>query len=380
MSDLRRILGDRIRTARSRLCLSQQQLADEAGFSAPQIISQIEKGEREVKAWELVNLARALRIEISQLLSTEEPRLPALVLWRKYPQQNRQLLEAGFLQHCEQYALLEKLCEVVTEHELPMASVNPATMNFRDAEHLGKKVWKEFKLGSRPATCLVGVLEEKYGVKVWYQNLEEEGSAASTKSSFGAAILMNSMEAPWRRNFSFAHEVFHLITWDSVPPQSLINDPQLWDRIEKLANAFASTLLLPSDDVAQTFETHIKDDKVSIADLIQVARELDVSTEALLYRLLNLGVIKRNEADSLLSDPGFRELDRNIRLKEWWKPPAIPERFARLAFMAYQKGKLSRPRLAQYLNTSLVDLTDTLLEYGFDDRKDYQASVCASRR
>jgi len=379
MGDLRKTLGGRIRTARVRLSLSQQQLADEAGFSAPQIISQIEKGEREVKAWELVNLARVLRMDVSQLLSTEEPKPLAPVLWRKYPERDRELIEADFLQRCEQYALLEKLCEVVAGRQLPKVSMNSATMNLQDAEQLGENVWKEFELGSQPATCLAGVLEERYGVKIWYQNLEE-GSAASTKGSFGAAILMNSTEAPWRRNFSFGHELFHLLTWDSIPPQLLIESPGLWERIERLASAFASSLLLPSDDVAQVFESHIKDDRVVYTDLIEVAREFGVSTEALLYRLLNLGSIDRDDVDSLLADSDFRDLDRSVRLSDWWKPPAIPERFVRLAFTAYQKGKLSRPRFAQLLNTSLVDLTDTLLEYGLDDRKDYQTSVRASRR
>lgn len=379
MGNLRKILGNQIRTARVRLSLSQQQLADEAGFSAPQIISQIERGEREVKVWELVNLAKVLYIDVSQLLSTEEPKPLAPVLWRKYPERDRELIEADFLQRCEQYALLEKLCEVVTRGELPKVSMNFATMNFKDAEQLGENVWKEFRLGSRPATCLVGILEERYAVKIWHQNLEE-GSAASSKGPFGAAILMNFTEAPWRRNFSFGHELFHLVTWDSIPSQLLIETPELRDRIEKLANAFASGLLLPSDDVAQVFESHIKDDKVAYTDLIEVAREFGVSTEALLYRLLDLRFIARDDVDSLLADSDFRDLDRSVRLSDWWKPLAIPERFVRLAFTAYQKGKLSRPRLAEYLNTSLVDLTDTLLEYGLDDRKDYQTSVRASRR
>lgn len=380
MDDFRKILGDRLRTARKRLSLSQKQLAQEAGFPAHQIIYQIEKGEREVKAWELVNLARVLRMEVSQLLSTEEPKPLAPVLWRKLPQRDKELIEADFLQRCEQYALLEKLCDVAPEHELPEASVNSDTMTFQDAEQLGERLSEQFKLGSRPAACLVGVLEERYGVKIWYQNLGEEGSAASSKGSFGTAILMNSIEAPWRRNFNFAHELFHLVTWDRIPAKTLTDSQELWEKVEKLANTFASALLLPPNDVEHAFENRIKSGKVTYTDLTEVAREFGVSTEALLYRLLNLGFIGRDKVDSLLSDPNFRGLDRSVRRVEWWEPPTIPERFVRLAFMAYQKGRLSRPRLAQYLNTSLVDLTDTLSEYGLDDRKDYQTTVRASRR
>jgi Zn-dependent peptidase ImmA (M78 family)/DNA-binding XRE family transcriptional regulator len=379
MANLRKVLGNRIRSARMRLSLSQQQLAQEIGFSASQIISQIEKGERDVKAWELVNLAKALRIEVSELLNIEEPKPLAPVLWRKYPETDKEIIEAEFLQRCEQYALLEKLCDVVIKEDLPIREVDYYTLTYEYAESLGEEIRDHFELGSRPASCLSGILEEKYGVKIWYENLDE-GSAASTKDSFGAAILMNATEAPWRRNFNFAHELFHLITWPSFSTKSLYEDKELWDEVERRANAFASALLLPSEELSEAFENRIKDDKIDYMDLIELGREFGVSTEALLYRLLHLRFLHREDVDSLLEDTNFRSLDRSIRLTDWWKPPEIPERFARLAFVAYQKGKLSRARLAEYLNTSLIDLSNTLLEYGLDDSKNYQASVRASRR
>jgi len=51
------VLAQRVREARKRAGLTQEQLAEAAGFSAHQMVSQIEKGERDVKAWELANLA-----------------------------------------------------------------------------------------------------------------------------------------------------------------------------------------------------------------------------------------------------------------------------------------------------------------------------------
>lgn len=380
MGTLRKTLGDRIRSARIRLSLSQQRLAKEAGFPALQIVSQIEKGKREVKAWELVNLARALRIDVSDLLSPEEPQPLSPVLWRKYPQRNKELIEAEFLQRCQQFALLEQLCEVVFERHLPERDVDFNTMTYEDAEQLAEEAQQEFNLGNRPATCLVGTLEDRYGVKIWYQDLGEEGSAASTRGSFGHAILMNSAEAPWRRNYNFAHEVFHLLTRPSIPAQLSVDNRALWDRVEKFANAFASNLLLPANDTKLAFERRIRDDKIGYGDIIDMAREFDISTAALLYRLANLGLVDKDDVNSLQEDSAFRALDRVTMRNHWWTPPVIPERFVRLAFIAYQKGKLSRARLAQYLDTSLIDLTDTLLEYGLDDRENYETEVHTSRR
>ncbi len=375
----RKTLGYRIRSARNRLALSQQQLAEEAGFSALQIISQIEKGKREVKAWELAKLARALRIDISDLLGPEDSQPLPLVLWRKNPRRNKELIEADFLQHCQQYALLEQLCEVPPARALPEQPVSPDTMTFGEAEQLAEDARQEFNLGNRPAASLVGTLENRYGVKIWYQDLGEEGSAASTKGPFGYAILMNSAEAPWRRNYNFAHEVFHLLTWQSIPVQSLLEKQDLQDSIEKFANAFASSLLLPAEDTELAFKRRLRKGKFNCSDIINIAREFDVSTEALLYRLLGLGFVDKDTVEFLRQDPAFRAQDRGTMRALWWTTPAIPERFVRLAFTAYQKDKLSRARLAQFLNTSLIDLTDTLLAYELDDRESYQTEVRASR-
>jgi len=96
VTDLRKVLGKRIRNARIQLSLSQRQLAEAMGFSAPQIISQIEKGERQIKAGELVNLAKTLHLDISQLLSADEAKPPARVLQDKYPGRDTEVIETDF--------------------------------------------------------------------------------------------------------------------------------------------------------------------------------------------------------------------------------------------------------------------------------------------
>jgi len=60
-SDMNAALGQRIRSFRKRLCLSQEALASQMGFGSAETISQIERGNREVKAWELVKLAKIAR-------------------------------------------------------------------------------------------------------------------------------------------------------------------------------------------------------------------------------------------------------------------------------------------------------------------------------
>jgi Zn-dependent peptidase ImmA (M78 family) len=267
--------------------------------------------------------------------------------------------------------LLEDLSGASRSRHFPQKEVDPELVGFGNVPKLADDIKREFGLGERPAASLEKTLENQYGVKVWYDDLDE-GSAAATIGDFGPAILINRKEAPWRRNYSFAHELFHLITWNNIPAGELQENKDLWGKIEKIANFFASCLLLPAESVAAEIQARAIENQIEYSDLIEIAREFDVSTEALLYRLLSLRLIKRETVDSVLGDQQFRSMDKSTMSASWRHPPELPERFVRLAFVAYQKARLSRARLAQLLETTLPDVTETLLRYGLDDRETYR--------
>lgn len=380
MESPKKTLGERIRRHRKFLRFTQKELARQMGFSSPETISQIETGERELKAWELSKLAKILSIDFLTLLEVEEPKKQPLILWRQIPILHKEQKETEFLKRCHQYATLEELSGNKYAEEFPQKRVTleqVANYFFKYAEIIAQEIRREFNLGDKPALNLENIIQERYGVKVWYDEIEE-GSAASTIGPFGPAILMNIKEAPWRRNYNFAHEVFHLITWNSIKPTLFMGNQELWKKVEKAADMFASCLLLPGDAVRTEFEKCLVDSKISFSNLVGIARVFGVSTVALLYRLLNLKLLARETVDSLLNNELFRGIDKSTMAPCWWTPPKIPERFVRLAFVAYQKGKLSKTKFVQLMDCSLFDLSDFLREYGFDDREGYNAEVCTS--
>ena len=374
MEKLQEILGRRIAEMRKSLKLTQADLAKEIGVSSSQIVSQIEQGKREVGAWELAKLAKILRTTTNTLLDIAEPEPLPEVLWRKIPEQ-QELKKTDFLKHCQEYHDLEQLNDIAHHETFPRQKIDFNKADYQDIQKLAERISREIYLGSKPAAMLEKSLEDRYGVKVWYMDLGQDGSAASTIGTFGPAILMNSREAPWRRNYNFAHEVFHLVTWYSEKPEVLRNDDNLWQTVERFAEVFAACLLLPADPLIIAFDKRIKKGTINYTDFIEIAREFDVSTEALLYRMLNLRRLTKKDVDRLLGDPQFRDMDRSTMSRSWWTPPELPERFVRLAFIAYIKGKITRSRLARYLNTSLFDLDDFLREYGLNDREDCKIKV-----
>jgi Zn-dependent peptidase ImmA (M78 family) len=284
-------------------------------------------------------------------------------------------MEQIFQKFCEDFDMLEKLSGEQSAYQpLSQMEIDPFKINFKDAERFAETIRSTLNLGDLPARVLEKTLQDRHGIKILYKELDE-GSAATTIGRYGPAILMNSKEAPWRRNYNFAHEIFHLITWESIPPNLLAEKKELWEKIEKLANAFASCLLLPADALRLAFDDRVVDGKIKYVDLVDIARNFDVSTQALLYRLRSLGKISQEVADKLNQDDTFKGIDRASMSAVWWHPPKFPEPFVRLAFIAYQKGTLSKMKLANLLDTSLFDLDKELQKYGLDDSDSYNGEI-----
>jgi len=376
MSDLKAVLGGRIRQYRKRLGLTQAELAERIGLSSHQIVSYIENGEREVRAWELAKIARVLRVEFTDLLSPEETSQEATVLWRDPPSADAAQREADFLRSCRRYRLVERLCGLDIPESLPEFHIDVADpARYKQAATIADRISTLLSLGSRPAVSLWKVLEEQQGVKIWYCDRSDGGSAASARGDFGYAILVNRSEAPWRRNFSLAHELFHLVTWEAVPPDVLRRDSELKDRVDSLADAFASNLLLPELSLLAAFEREISEGCITYGSLVQIAREFDVSTGALVYRLIGLRRLPKEKGLALIENPLFKQIDRATMADSWRYLPPMPERYVRLGFLAYQRGEISRSRLAELLDTDLRGVQDLLAEYDLYDIEGYETPI-----
>jgi Zn-dependent peptidase ImmA (M78 family)/transcriptional regulator with XRE-family HTH domain len=367
MESLQTLLGQRVRDARKRLGLTQQELAATAGFGVPQIISQIENGERDIKAWELVRLAKALAVNVQDLLSQEQAAEP-VVLWRELPQEHGGVKEARFLQRYRQFRFVERMTGAEPSLRPPRSPRTLRQMSYHDTAALADAVRRDLELADRPAYALLEAAEQRYGIQIWYADLEHDGSAASYVDADGsAAVLLSLVEPPWRRSFSFAHELFHIVTWDQVLIEQAKNDQRLFDWNEKLANAFASALLLPEEAVRSAVRQALASGGMTYAALVAMAREFEVSTSALLWRLRNMGIYRREMVERVLADPTFTTMDAESRRGKWWTPPPLPSRFVRLAYLAWQQGHLSRAKLAEYLDANLATLDDELGQYGLSE-------------
>ena len=61
-------------------------------------------------------------------------------------------------------------------------------------------------------------IERELGAQVLFVEAPAGVSGAAVHLPGLMAILVNRREPTGRRNFDLAHEIFHLLTWDSMPP------------------------------------------------------------------------------------------------------------------------------------------------------------------
>ena len=350
-------IGRLIHSRRDELGLTQAQLASLAGIPAAQTVSEIEKWRRDVKAHELVRIARVLHTEVDVLLGINAAPAATRVLWRRGTTTEDRRREVQLLERARRYAQLEEWCGEPAAQALPNLQFDPARATWGAVASLAEQMRRLLDLGSIPAATLHRTLEDSYGVKIFAEPLEGDQAAACVRSDFGAAVLLNSANVPWRRNFSLAHELFHLVTWDAVElawsRASLgeASEPSWYPKLEKLANHFASHLLLPAESLLSRVHAQASEGKLTYHRVAAVACDFEVSTQALLYRLCDLSVLERADVDAVLANEEFRRVSREVtrpltrqRIQRWY-----PERYFKLAARAYQRGTVGKAVVAKYL-------------------------------
>jgi len=364
-----KVLDKRIMAARQAAGFSITESAQKLGFKNYQTLSAIEKGARKINAHELVMMARLYGRTLDYFLESDVAPDP-VPLWRKTTKTDINQIQRQFLSFLESYSNLEHLLglkrrwkDVQKNYDRDDFSVN----GFEQADKLGSDIHNFLDLGSRPSLNLLNVLENKLRFKILHLSLGDGVSGASVVDNIlGVGILINAKDAPWRRNFDLAHELFHIVTWNVFSPEEIGNGTTK-TRPEQYADIFASSLLLPETHLLDALKETATDNEIRFVDIIELAKDFGVSSEAILWRLVNLDRLKKSQVQKILDDPDFRDVDRTRRrsLYSEGKPSKFPSRFISLACRCMLEGKISRGTFAEYLEIDRAEIDEYLVEAGF---------------
>lgn len=363
------LIGSRIRALREELNLSQDDLARLFGFKDRQTVSAIETGERRVSAEELLlaveKLGRPLEFFTDPFRLVGEGRFS----WR---QSNVPTVHLNSYERIagRWIAAFRTIAPQVgrTAPLFRRALGLTRQSRFEDAMEAGERFAAELDLGDVPAERLVEVMERELGILVLMVDAKgfEGISGAACRLPELDVVLINRNEPAARRHFDLAHELFHILTWDAMPPEYAEEAREAGGtRLEQLANSFAGAVLVPRDILARAGEWSGLSDEDLIVKLKAVAAELQVSASALKWRLVALGKLKPARARSI-ADAALRQ----SRRKDEAKSPLLSRPFMEVLGLAIDQGRVSVRRAADLLDLTVEDLSELFAAHGVEPPAD----------
>jgi hypothetical protein len=139
------------------------------------------------------------------------------------------------------------------------------------------------------------------------------------------------------------------------------------NRVEQLANAFASALLMPAHVVQGAADWRALRGDELIARLNAVADQLEVTSTALLWRLVSLGLLDRAEARAVPAD-AIRNNGHPTGLfadsRAAGRPALFSKRFVEIVARAVEEGRVSIRKIAGLIGLSVDDLSGLFGEHG----------------
>ncbi len=358
-------IGTRLKALRAEHNLSQDDLARLLGFKDRQTVSAIENGVRRVTADELVLAVEKLDVALDYF--TDPFRLvgEGRFSWRQKGVGPEQLGK-----HEHDFGCLVAAYRALAPRvgrELPLmrrAMCLTRHSRFEDAMREGSRFVAEFGLGDIPATGLVEVMERKLGILVLMVDADEGVSGAACRLPELDSVLIARRGVEGRRNFDLAHELFHILTWDTLPPKHCEEVLETGgNRAEQLANNFAAAVLMPAATLDRRGDWGTLGEDRLITQLNAVADELHVPSSALRWRLVALGHLRHSVARSL-AEPALCNNGRRVATGAM--PALYSKPFVEVLSLAIKGGHVSMRRVAGLLDRAVDELTDLFAPHGVE--------------
>jgi Zn-dependent peptidase ImmA (M78 family)/transcriptional regulator with XRE-family HTH domain len=362
-------LGERLRGARSGANLTQDAAAASLGMARTTLVA-IEKGQRPVRPEELLAFARLYDVSAGKLTSPDAVHVDLSAKFRRA--EGREASKAvtaalGLLNRLATGAVqLERLLghEPRTDYPPPIR-INPQIAH-QQAEDAANNLRTRLGVGLGPIPDLIGLLELELGMRIFFRPLPSQISGLyAYDAAIGACVLVNASHHWKRRVQTVSHETGHFAS-DRSHADILEADEVSVSVEERFAKRFGSALLMPASGVRARFDQIVGyENRFDVRELILLAHQFGVATEAMCRRLEELALLPQGTWDSM-RDRGFAsDLERNVlgETSVQPKPPLVPFRLAYLAAIALDRELLSEGQLCDLLAVDRLELREALAPF-----------------
>lgn len=359
-------LGDRLRLAREDAKVTQAAAAAVVGLARTTLVA-IEQGQRRIRLAELQMFAGLYQKSINEILRRDAVQVNLLPQFRKLSDAEDASVE-------DAVALLNDLVRAEVELEAllgitrttaypPERPILPGDV-IAQAEQDAVELRQWLGLGLNPINDIVSVLELQLGARVYVRRLPQRISGLfAFDDAVGPCIMLNANHPRYRRANTAGHETGHFTSTRKMA--DILDDGTSESaREERYANAFGRAFLMPARAIKQQFlDITAGASSLNRRHIIVLASFFGVSREALVRRLEELGLIKRNSWDWFQQNGGITneqvkqvlgEIPKDEHEDDANRPISL--RMSMMADEVWRRGLLSEGQLARLLRLDRLDL------------------------
>ena len=346
VSDIQ-VFAQRLKQARILKKISMDQLVNLMdGIVSKQAISKYESAKMLPNSSVLIALAIALDVDLDYFYRPFSFDLSQFeISFRKKSNttvKDINALKVKIQDQLERYLEVEEI--LGTDKHEDIESIGSTLSSEEEMNDLAKNIRQSWNLGCDAIANVQDTLEA-HGIKVISTEAPEnfDGVSGIVNGHEYIIVLNSNRNHIERRRFTALHELGHLL-YNKRFSVELTSRKK-----EKLCDAFANEMLLPSSTLMSIFKSG---EKISISELKQLQMMYGISIDAIMHKLKFLGIVSENKYKSYC----IRK-NQDIRLKKYVETSRYQEtmtnKFETLVYAAVAKDLINMSKAASLLHISI---------------------------
>ena len=360
-----RELGKELQQARIRRGLTQEDAARIINV-ARTTMTAIEKGERRIRADELIKLAQAYNRQISDFVRSC-PKVELIgVQFRGLSmctEEDKATITTAIddlEKLCRHYLELEQITGSPLIRKYPLEYETTGLPTAQASESIAIEERHRLGLGDGPIPILRDILEQDVGLRIFYLPLcpLKVSAIYFYVDPLGGCIAINNLHPEEQRSWSLARSYAYFLVHRHQPTVFIEEGHQRLPESERFAESFARSFLMPTSGLIRHFnDIHRTKGKITPADLCTLAHYYGVPVAEITLRL----------EDMKLLPNGIWEKLRTSRLKvpEAQQQPdldtlfahdeQLPIRYQYLAVEAFDRAFITEGQFASFLRVDRLE-------------------------
>src|SRR6266852_7549145 len=358
-------LGKELQQARVKRGLAQEDAARIINV-ARTTMTAIEKGERRIKADELIKLAQAYDRQIGDFVRSR-PKVESIQVQfcglSICTEEDKTTIATSIddlEELCRKYLELEQITGSPLIRKYPLEYEITGLRTEQAADSVAIEERNRLGLGDGPIPILRDILEQDVGLRIFYLPLRPPKFSAIYlyTEQLGGCIAINSLHPEERRRWSLAHDYAHFLVYRYKPIVFIEEGYQRLPESERFADSFALYFLMPTAGLTRRFnDIQRMKGKITPADLCTLAHYYGVSVAAITLRLENMHLLPTGIWDKL-REGGLkvREAQQQLDLAAIpARDEQLPIHYQYLAVDAFDRALISEGQFSRFLGVDRLE-------------------------